>query len=145
MWRIHDHQLVRGIWKARCEGPRDHPAPVVSDDDGLVLPQGVNESQYVRCERLDIVAGLRFFGEVVASHIGSNDTEPRGEHGYLMSPRVPELRKAMQENNQRTFARLDPMEADAVDDGFFMLPATMYIARHGPSVGSFLLPSDSTS
>ena len=86
--------------------PRDRRAPVVADDNEALVTEGVRQSDDV-VRQLDDVVGfdLRRAVAAVAALVRRGDLEPGfNQRVNLMSPEIPALREAVQENDQRTFA-----------------------------------------
>jgi hypothetical protein len=71
-------------------------------------------------------------GQVVAAQVGRDDAEARcRERRDLPPPAVPELREAVQENDQRPVAGLDVMQPHVPDVGV-TLPKLGISVRHQP-------------
>src|SRR5207344_2049921 len=71
----------------------------------------------------NIIAFARFVCVIVATQVGSNDgVAMPGEEWYLVTPGVPELGKAVQEDNQWPAALSDVVHANAVADDVAVLP-----------------------
>src|SRR5262249_48017507 len=92
-------------------------APVVTDDHGRLRAQSVEQAYHVanqlqECVLLDL---FRTVSLAIAAHVGRHRVEPGlRECPELMAPRVPGLRKAVTENDQRSSALLGQMHMDAV-------------------------------
>src|SRR5207253_1971541 len=94
------------------KGPRDSTAPIVTDQDELIVTE-------LRCKRTDVfnlillhVSGLG--GQVVAAHIRNHDLIVAAELSQLVLPRIPKLWKAMQKHEQFSLASRHVMQVDAV-------------------------------
>ena len=99
-------------------GPGDDAAPVVADQVGARLTGDGDQIDQVGHEVFEPVrrdpAGR--LGVGVAPKIRGEHTEAgRCECGDLASPRVPEVREAMQQYHQRALARLDEVHVEGVD------------------------------
>lgn len=97
--------------------PGDRRAPVVPDDIGLLLAQGLDQPHYVTDQMQDGVRPdvVGMVAESVSALVGGDDTEARvGQRAELVLPGMPGLREAVQEHHQRAVALLGDMQADAV-------------------------------
>jgi hypothetical protein len=87
--------------------PGDRRAPIVADHDELFMAKRIRQSGDV-VRQLDDVVGFDLSGTVtaaVAALVWRGDLEPRfNQRVNLMSPEIPALREAVQENDQRAFA-----------------------------------------
>ena len=99
-----------------ANGPRDRAAPVVPDDRRVALAEGVDQPFDVGDQLRHGVRGHagRLLALVVAAEIGRHDPEARRERGDLVAPRVPELGKAVQQDDERTVTVDDAVQAHAV-------------------------------
>jgi hypothetical protein len=93
--------------------PGDGASPVVAGEEGpLGAALGYQLADVAR-QRLDAVGGDagRLRGEVVAAHVGRDHAEAGlGQGRDLVVPAVPELGKAVQQDDQRPLARFDVVE-----------------------------------
>ncbi len=98
------------------DGPRDGRAPVVTCDDGAVRAERVDEPDRVPRQVQDRVL-VRLGGAAgagVAALVGGDGVESGlGERGELVPPGVPAFGEAVQEQDERPFARLGDVHAQA--------------------------------
>ena len=97
--------------------PGHDGAPVVTDHDRRLLPQGIEDSDGVRGQ-LDDVVLLDALGSVAlseAAQVRGHGTEScLGQGRELVAPRIPGLRPPVQQEHQRAFAHLRDTHADPV-------------------------------
>ena len=101
------------------EIPHDQGAPVVADEDGVVVAGGVEQPEQVAGEVVDAVRldVARRAGRAVAALVGSEHVVPGvGERTDLVAPRVGALGEAVAQHDRRRrrVAGLDDVELDAV-------------------------------
>jgi hypothetical protein len=87
--------------------PGDRRAPVVANNDELFMTERIRQSDDVISQIDDVVGfNLRWtVAAAVATLIRRGDLEPGfNKRINLMSPEIPALREAVQENDQRAFA-----------------------------------------
>ena len=97
--------------------PGNGAAPVVADNDRGRLSQGIEYAHHVadEVEQGVLVHSLRLFRQAIASHVGGDRPEARvAKRLQLVPPRIPGLRKAMTEQNERTSALFGDVHLDAV-------------------------------
>src|SRR5262245_10396353 len=82
--------------------------------------------------------------QVVAAHVGCDDAKARVREWLdLQSPAEPELREAVQQNDQRPFTHLDVMQAHIADVGRALTklcPVQVHVCETSRAVGSCQLP-----
>jgi hypothetical protein len=97
--------------------PCHRRAPIVPRDHGLSGAKRVEESHHVTDEMQQgvLVDRLRPAGPTVTAHVGSDGVESgRGQRRELVAPRIPAVRKAVAQDDQRPFPLLSNVEVDAV-------------------------------
>src|SRR6266568_449840 len=123
MRRIHGDELAGHMWVVNSKGPGQDTAPIVSNDDGLLLSQPFNQSFNVSQQSGHIVTFARLVAIIVPAQVRRHDGKTvLSQEGYLVAPGVPELGEAVQEDDQRAAALGDVVQADAVADDVAMLP-----------------------
>ena len=105
---VEDDSAVDLLRTSSRQMPRQNRAPVMAD-------QGERRSPYCCCEAEHVVSQhihhvgpktLGLAGEIVAALVGHQDAKAsRRERLDLMPPAIPELREAMQQNDQRPVSR----------------------------------------
>src|SRR5688572_32813329 len=98
--------------------PRDRRAPVVSNDDRLLLAERGYEPDDVADRMQDrVVVRVRGrFRLTEAAHVWRNSAEARsGDGRQLVPPRIPELGPAVTHQHERTCTLLRNVHADCVD------------------------------
>ena len=119
----HGDELAhaRGIEEGR--GVRRARAPVVPHDDRLLLAQRLDEREEIATERVRVVpavAGDR--RRRITAREDGDRTKPRfAERGTHAVPRVRRVRKAVHEKHERTLARLEVAEPNAVGGDEFQV------------------------
>ena len=139
MRRVQEAQREQPLGNEERGVPREGAAPVVPDDvrPRLAVLSGEERDEpfEVAEERLDPVGphATRLVREVVAAQVGRDGAEARGrERGELVPPRVPELGKAVQEDDERALALLDPVEPDPVHAALAVGPRLRHaVSRRG--------------
>jgi hypothetical protein len=72
-------------------------------------------------------------GQVVAAHVGCDDAESRRRERFnLLPPAVPELGEPVQQEDQRSIARLDVMQSYVADLGVAITKFAWFVQRHHP-------------
>ncbi len=86
--------------------PGHGAAPIVTDDDGLLLAEVFDDRHHIRHEHAHAVVldALRLVTQIVTALVDGHDTVVRRQCCHLMSPRVPEIRKAVDHDDERSFA-----------------------------------------
>ena len=117
MGRVEDGQPVHDLGMVHRGVPGDGSAPVVADHQ-----RGLGTA--LSDETADVVGQLvggvgrdagRPRRQVVAAHVGCDDAKSRRrERCDLLPPAKPELREAVQQNDQRPIAGLDVMQPRVV-------------------------------
>ncbi len=76
------------------------------DDRGLRLSEVLDEPEHIGYEKLDAVIfdSRRLVTQVVAAHVRRDDVITLSQHRQLMPPRIPELRKAVQQYDETIVA-----------------------------------------
>lgn len=100
--QVEDDQLLDELRSVLSERPGDGTAPVVADDDGLLAAQVLDDGDDVADEELHLIvfAAFGFVAEVVATLIDGDAVEVAGEGGHLAAPGVPEVREAVDEEDE---------------------------------------------
>src|SRR5262245_18795016 len=99
MWHAHarDRPHASRVQKRRMPG--DRRAPIVTDDDELLVAKRIRQSDDI-IRQLDDVVGFDLRGAVtaaVAALVRRDDLEPGfNQRVNLMSPEAPALREAVQ-------------------------------------------------
>src|SRR5208337_4499380 len=97
--------------------PGDRRTPVVPDDGRALGPERIENPDHVAHEMEKRVAldRVRTVGLTIAAHVRRDGSKARfRERLELMAPRVPRLRPAVAEENERPLAGFGAMNADAV-------------------------------
>src|SRR5450631_557907 len=95
--------------------PGDPAAPAVPDDRRAALAQGPHDARDICRQREGVVSARRLVGGSVAAQVDGGHVVPGlRECGQLVAPGPPELRKAVQENDERAFADLGHVKAGTV-------------------------------
>jgi hypothetical protein len=118
------------IGAEEAEVPGGRGAPVMADDEGAGLAEGVEEGDEVADDVQGgvVVDGRRGVGAAAAAEVGRDDAEAGvGESRDLVAPGVPELREPVQQQQRRPRALLYHMHADPVH-----LQRPMLHPRHPP-------------
>ena len=120
MRHIEDRESLEHRRMCLREAPGDDRAPVVTHDRRFLATERAKETGDVADELLHVVGGdaLGLVRLVVAPKIGSDAPVPgRGDRLELVPPRPPELRKAVEEDNERSrrVAGLCDVERDLSD------------------------------
>ena len=113
----HRHQRGEAVGVQQHAVPRDDRPPVVPDDNGGLLPERVDQTDDVGREVLDVVVAhrRRLVGLAEAAHVRRDGVKAGGRQGReLVPPRVPGLRPAVQEQDERTLSLLRDPHLDAV-------------------------------
>src|ERR1700692_4506127 len=101
MRRVHNNQALGHLRIANSKATGERSTPVMPNNDGLILPQASNQPFDVAQETRYIIAFAWFICVVIAAQVrGNNGISMLGQKRNLVSPRIPELREAMQEQNQ---------------------------------------------
>src|SRR4051794_22328900 len=112
MRRTHDDEAVYDVGVPDGHGPRDETAPTMTDDDGVALTEGAHQSGCVRGQGRQVVPTWRLVAGAVTAKVGCCRTQPRfGETDELVPPVPPELREAVQQQDEPTAAELGDVEA----------------------------------
>ena len=106
MRQVEDDQVLRHLRQVDRELPGDHAAPVVSDDRRLVAPEMADHRRDVADEQADVVVldAFGFVTQVVAALIDRHHLKAIRQRLHLMTPRVPEVRKAVDHHDERALA-----------------------------------------
>ena len=106
--RVEHRELAHARRVPDREVPGDAAAPVVRGDEGVLVAERGDEARDVVTEAIDCVRldAARLVGIAVAALIGKDHAvaglRERNDHAL---PRVPELRKAVQQHDRRTVGR----------------------------------------
>ena len=120
MGRVEDGQPVDDLGVVHRERPGRGSAPVVADHERGLGAALLDETADVGGQLAGAVGGdaVRFGGQVVSPQVGRDDAEARcRERRDLQPPAVPELREAVQQNDQRPVAGFDVMQPHFPDVG----------------------------
>ena len=101
-----------------ARGPSHRRAPVVADNDRLLLAEGMHQGDDVAGQMQDRIGGdvLRCIARAIAALIGCDDPESGiGERRNLVAPRVPGLGESVAQHDQRPVAGLGNVQFDVVD------------------------------
>jgi hypothetical protein len=116
---VEDDQLVDRRRVAHRQVPGDAAAPVVSGDDRAPFAEVVDQAGDVVRQGFDHVAAhtRRLRRGVIAAHVRSDDAVAgRGQRRDLISPGVPELGEAVQQDDERAGAGFDVVQPHTVHD-----------------------------
>ena len=130
MGRVEDDQTVHDLGVVHRRGPGGGSAPVVTDQQRGLGAAFADEIAHVGGQLVGGVSreavGLR--RQVVAAQVGRDHAETRRrERRDLQPPAVPELREAVQQDDQRPVAGLDVMQPHVADLG-------VALPKFGPAV-----------
>jgi hypothetical protein len=94
----------------------------------LLVAERAHETGHVACEHAGTIVrdARRLCRVVVSTEVRRDDFEARGQSRDLMSPAVPELRKAVQQQHQRPVARRHAVEANAIRLDELVLPTIVH-------------------
>jgi len=96
---------------------RNQRAPIVPDDHRRLFAEPVHQSHHIARKLKNVVRlqSLRRVRLPVPAQIRRHRMKTRlGQRGKLMTPRIPRLRKSVEQHDQRPRPRLHTMHADAV-------------------------------
>jgi len=102
---VEDGEFFQPFGELDRHRPCHRRAPVVADQPRLLDAKVVEQADHVAGEHVHIVGrdAPRFIGQIVAALVRDDDTEAcRCQRGDLLSPAVPEFRKAVQQNDRRS-------------------------------------------
>ena len=134
MGRVEDGQPVDDLGVVHRERPGGGPTPVVADHERGLGAALLDETADVGGQLVGAVGGdaVRLGRQVVPPQVGRDDAEARcRERRDLQPPAVPELREAVQQDDQRPVAGLDVMQPHVPDLGV-ALPKFGPAVRHKP-------------
>ena len=120
MGRVEDGQPVDDLGMVHRERPGGGSTPVVADHERGLGAALLDEPADVGGQLVGAVGGdaVRLGRQVVAAQVGRDDAEARcRERRDLPPPAVPELREAVQQDDQRPVAGLDVMQPHVADLG----------------------------
>ena len=132
MGRVQDDEAVDDLRVVRRQGPRDGAAPVVTDHHRGLGTELADEAADVAGELVGGVGGVavRPRRQVVAAQVGRDDAEARlHERCDLLPPAVPELREAVQQDDQWPVAGLDVVQLHVADLGVALAKAGVGVRR----------------
>jgi hypothetical protein len=114
---VDDFRLHRG------KRPGDEPSPPVPDHDRAALAERGDQAGSVRRQRRQVVTARRLVGRAVPAEVGRRGPEPGlGQADQLVAPEPPELRKAVQQQDERTGTGLGYVETAAVGADVTVMP-----------------------
>src|SRR3989440_1389043 len=123
MGGVHNNQALGHLGIANGKVPGQYTAPVMPNNDGLLMSQSFNQSFNVAQEIRYFVALAWFICVVIAAQVrGNNGISMLGQKRNLVSPRIPELREAMQEQNQWSLTLGYIVHPNAIGNDISMLP-----------------------
>ena len=132
-------EAVDDLGVVHRQGPRDRSAPVVADDHRGLGAELADETADVVGQLVGRVVGeaVRLRRQVVAAQVGRDDAEARlDERCDLLPPAVPELREAVQQEDQWPVAGLDVVQLHVADLGVALAKAGADVDRRaGGGVG----------
>ena len=135
--QVQDHQQIDELWARHGHVPRHRAAPIVAHHDGSRrFLRGHHRGDIRHQQRHGVLLhALGLVALVVAAHVQRGDAKAIRQRRHLVPPRVPEVRKAVQEHRQRRV--LWPghgiVDANAVAVGVAVINAV----EHGCSVFVF--------
>jgi hypothetical protein len=110
-----DDQPADGAGVQHRRRPGQQAAPVVPDHDGLAFAERPDQGRHVAGERGQVVPPRRLVAGAVPAEVGRDHPETGvGEVGKLGTPGPPELRKAVQQQHERSAAGLRGVQPDPV-------------------------------
>jgi hypothetical protein len=120
MMDVEDCEPLDDLAVVHRRKPGHNSTPVVTSQEGSLATALDDQIADIPRQGINVVGrharGLR--GEVVAAHIWCDDPKAGlGKGGDLVAPAVPELRKAVQEDDQGSLARFDVMQPHLVKVG----------------------------
>ncbi len=131
MRKIQDDQAVDHLRNVQRGLPCDHAAPIVADDDRLLFAQRLDDGDHVAHQQSHVVIldALGLVAQVVAALIDGDALEFIGQRLHLVAPRVPEIGKAVDHDDQRAAAEARVMNLDAVGIGITVFHAGFDVGR----------------
>ena len=97
--------------------PRNNRAPVVTNQDRRLLSHGVDQSDDVSGQMMDVVVfdRARLVRFSIAAHVGGDDVIAGSrERRDLVTPGIPGLREAVDEDDERPLPHLRDAQLDPV-------------------------------
>ena len=120
MGRVEDGESVDHLGVVHRDRPGDASAPVVTDQQRRLRTEFSDQAADVGGEQVDAVGleALWLRRQVVATRVGGDHPKTRRhERLDLQPPTEPELREAVQQNDQRPVTGLDVMQPHIADFG----------------------------
>jgi hypothetical protein len=120
MGGVEDGESVDNLGVVHRDGPGNAPAPVVADQERRLGTEPFNEAADVVGEQIDpiLLEALRLRRQVDATRVRGDDPKTCcHERRDLQPPTEPELREAVQQNDQRPVTGLDVMQGLVADLG----------------------------
>jgi hypothetical protein len=136
MSRVEDGESVDHLGVVHRGRPGDGPAPVVTDQQRGLLAELSDEAADVVGEQVDPVRleAVWLRGQVVATSVGGDDPKTgRRKRRDLQPPTEPELREAVQQNDQRAVTSLDVMQALTANLGVTLPKLDPNVREHAGS------------
>src|SRR5215218_7829931 len=142
---VEDREPFDATGVAHRRDPGGYSAPIVPDHGSRPFPAGRYQALHIARQQLNAVCAHsgRFVREVVAAHVRGNHAEAGlDQRRDLVPPLVPELREAVQQQHERSLARLDVVQPHISEVGIAVrqLHPAQRLVGHAPP-----LPSSATS
>jgi hypothetical protein len=120
MMDVEDCEPLDDLAVVHRRKPGHNSTPVMTSQEGSLATALDDQIADIPRQEINVVGrharGLR--GEVVAAHIWCDDPKASlGKGGDLVAPAVPELRKAMQQDDQGSLTCFDVMQSHLVKVG----------------------------
>ncbi len=134
MGAVEDRQPLHDLRVVRRRRPGGPGSPVVSDQEGPFRSPFADQVADVGRQQVGAVCGhvRRARREVVAARVGRNDAKAGlRKRRDLPAPTEPELREAVQQDDERTVSRLDVVDSYVLELGVSVLQADGLEGRHG--------------
>ena len=111
-------------------GPGDEPAEPVADDRRAGLAERADHAGDVGGQRGRVVALRRLVAPAVPAQVHRDGSiAGLGQHGDLVAPGPPELREAVEQQDERPRASLDDVEPRAVRRDVTVAPRSLGVDR----------------
>ena len=126
MGDVQDDQFRHALRAGERQVPGHPRAPIVPDQAAVPPAEGIQQAKHIPAQFFDAVGAdlFRPVAQIVTALVGDHHPITRlCQRPDLFGPGIPELRKSMQEHDQRPIHRtgLNHVQADTVgmDKGFF--------------------------
>ena len=101
MWQVHYDKPVRHLGAPAGEAPSDAAAPVVPDNNRILLTLAANHRGDILYQYLHVVIlnACGLVAEVIAASIHRSDGVVSGQCVHLMAPGIPKIGEAVNEHD----------------------------------------------